>query len=139
MYYYETTLRLSGNTMNEVVKTVSAPEFLVLQFIHGPDALVKVSELADKPLSLSAEKNRLKETYEMALVKREQSIDGIFGALGVLPSRLPGDLLEQLNISEVPQTEAEMLAEYRANKAAKEQSIVIPDDDEEVDVSELMG
>ena len=49
MYYYKVTLRLGGNTMNEVQKIVSAPEFLVLRFVHGPDALTDVTEIKNDP------------------------------------------------------------------------------------------
>lgn len=94
MYYYKVTLRLGGNTMNEVQKVVSAPEFLVLRFVHGPDSLTDVTEIKNDPSNFAQEKARLKEVYDMALVKKDQSIDSIFGALGVLPARIPHELLD---------------------------------------------
>ena len=98
MYYYKTTIRLNGNTMNEVVKIVSAPELLVLQFVHGGDAVVNAKEIKQVRVSPMKEKDRLKALYDNALIKRKQSIDNIFGALGVLPDRLPEHLMERYGL-----------------------------------------
>lgn len=131
MHYYKTTLRLNGNLLNEVVKTVSAPEFLILQIIHGDDALVNVKEIGNEKISLVQEKQRLKDLYEMGLIKRDQSIDQIFGALGTIPDRLPSHLLEAFNIDE-ESPEAKILEEFR--KAEDED--LFPEEDV---VSDLMG
>lgn len=99
MQYYNIKLRLNGSTSNEVFKTVSAPELLVLQYIHGSDAVVNVDyDHTDRKLSNTEEKLRLKATYDQALIKREQSIDGIFGALGILPAQLPDEVMEMFGI-----------------------------------------
>lgn len=100
MHYYKTTLRLGGSTLNEVVKIVSAPEFLILQFIHGSDACTKVEEIKNEKIVLFAEKERLKILYESGLNRKDQSVDSIFGALGTLPERLPPHLIEQFNLGE---------------------------------------
>ena len=87
MHFYKTILRLDGSTMNEVVKIVSAPELLVLQFIHGGDACTRVEEVKNVKIDMLDEKQRLKVTYESALARREQSIDREW--CGILPGRRP--------------------------------------------------
>ena len=98
MQYYNATIRLAGSTMNEVQKTLTAPEVLILQYVHGVDAVVKVSLCKKELINLSAEKSRLKALYDQALVKRDQSVDTIFGPLASLPTVLPDELTEQFNI-----------------------------------------
>ena len=98
MYYYKATVRLNGNTMNEVVKILSAPELLVLQFVHGGDAITNVRYIKQAKVRMMDEKQRLQSLYDNALLKREQSIDNIFGALGVLPDRLPEHLMERYGL-----------------------------------------
>jgi len=100
MHYYNIKLRLTGNAMNEVRKQVTSPELLVLLYIHGSDSVVDVEEIKNEKVNQRVEKDRLKELYEMSLVKREQSIDGIFGALGTLPERLPQDLIDRFNLDD---------------------------------------
>lgn len=98
MQYYKAKIRLAGSTMNEVQKVISAPELLVLQYIHGVDAIVNVKHIETKIISLREEKERLKGLYDQALIKREQSIDTIFGPLGSVPERLPEDLVERFGM-----------------------------------------
>lgn len=98
MHYYKLKLRLSGSISNEVRKVVSAPEFLILQFIHGEDSTIDVEEIKNNKVDLYGEKNRLKELYNTSLVKKDQTVDSIFGALGTLPERLPTQLLQRYNI-----------------------------------------
>jgi hypothetical protein len=117
MYYYKATLRLSGSTNNEVDKIVSAPEFLVLQYIHGVDCFTRVSEIKNERVDSFGEKKRLKSLYEMALVKRDQSVDNIFGALGVLPERLPDHMLNLYSID--PDKVMEQFSEDDIAKIAK--------------------
>lgn len=100
MQYYKAKVRLAGSTMNEVEKILSAPELLVLQYIHGVDAVVGVSFHEEKRINLREEKERLKGMYDQALVKREQTIDTIFGPLGSVPERLPEDLFERFGMVE---------------------------------------
>lgn len=98
MQYYDAKIRLAGSTMNEVRKTVTAPELLVMQFLHGTDAITDLVPAKKEQLNLTKEKDRLREVYDSALKKREQSIDGIFGALGVIPTDLPAEMLEHYGI-----------------------------------------
>lgn len=99
MHYYKGKIRLNGSVNNEVWKVVSAPELLILQFIHGEDAVSNVEEVRNDKIDLFREKNRLKEVYNKALHKKdEQSIDKIFGALGTLPERLPEHQLRRFDI-----------------------------------------
>lgn len=98
MQYYSAKVRLSGSPLNEVQKVLSAPEILVLQYIHGVDALIHIEPCKKETIDLREEKKRLKGLYDQALVKREQSIDTIFGPLGSVPEQLPSDLIERFNI-----------------------------------------
>ncbi len=98
MQYYKAKVRLGGSTMNEVEKVLSAPEVLILQFIHGIDALVNVVTSHKKAMDPREEKERLRAKYDQALVKRKQSIDTIFGPLGSVPDELPFDMLERFDI-----------------------------------------
>lgn len=100
MQYYKAKIRLAGSTMNEVQKILSAPEILVLQYIHGVDAITNVSYHETKNINLREEKDRLKGLYDQALIKREQSIDTIFGPLGSVPEQLPSDLVERFGMVE---------------------------------------
>lgn len=85
--------------MNEVQKTVTAPEFLVLQQIHGHDSMHRVEEIKNEKVNSAVERRRLKENYDQALKRKKQSVDLIFGALGQLPSRLPDEALVRFNIN----------------------------------------
>ena len=152
MYYYKTTIRLNGNTMNEVVKIVSAPELLVLQFVHGGDAVVNAKEIKQVRVSPMKEKDRLKALYDNALIKRKQSIDSIFGALGVLPDRLPDHLLERFDIyddSEIDESDIVNVARQKSKDPSirmnepknqveldREQTVL---SDDEVNVADIMG
>ena len=98
MQYYKAKIRLAGSTMNEVEKVLSAPEVLVLQYIHGVDAVLQVKHLKTERINLRDEKERLKGLYDQALVKRDQSIDTIFGPLGSVPEQLPSDLVERFGM-----------------------------------------
>jgi hypothetical protein len=98
MQYYKLTVRLGGSPLNEVEKVFSAPEVLISQYIHGPDAIVRVSYAYERTINLREEKDRLKSRYDQALVKSEQSIDSIFGPLGSVPEQLPLDLIERYDI-----------------------------------------
>lgn len=84
--------------MNEVQKVLSAPEILILQYIHGVDSIVDVEKSKTEKIKLLEEKARLKGLYDQALVKRETSVDAIFGPLGSVPEELPGELLERYDI-----------------------------------------
>jgi hypothetical protein len=113
MHYYKTKIRLSGSVNNEIWKVVSAPELLLLQFIHGQDAVTDVKEIKNERIDLYAEKNRLKDLYNKSLLKREQTVDNIFGALAGLPERLPEEHLRKFSIRHEP------LAIFDKNRVAK--------------------
>lgn len=122
MHYYKIKLRLSGSVNNEIWKIVSAPELLLLQFIHDTDAVCNVEEVKNEKIDLFREKNRLKETYNKALNKKEeQSVDKIFGALGTLPTRLPEDHLKRFNIFGEPLAEFDPINQKRIGKEVKNQ------------------
>lgn len=121
MYYYKTKIRLGGSTTNEVQKLVTAPEFLVLQFIHGSDALTEVEELKNEKINLRDEKERLKSLYNVALAKRKQSIDTIFGPLGTVQERLPVEMLDQFNIEdgELPDFSEEDVIKFARKRGSR--------------------
>lgn len=98
MQYYSAKLRLAGSPMNEVRDVWSAPEILILQYIHGVDAIFDLKKVREEKTNLREFKEMLKAKYDQALVKRDQSIDKIFGALGQLPTVLPDDILQQHDI-----------------------------------------
>lgn len=98
MQYYSAKLRLGGNPLNEVRGVYSAPEVLILQYIHGVDSLLEMKKVKEERMNLREYKDLLKMKYDSALIKREQSVDKIFGALGQIPVKLPDHLLEQYGL-----------------------------------------
>jgi hypothetical protein len=131
--------------MNEVEKVVSAAEFLVLQYVHGVDSLHNVEEIENRKINLAQEKKRLIDLYEMALVKREQSIDGIFGAFGNLPERLPSELLQRYDIDEeITEEDLSKIAKNRVTPGAAKNQVEQENEErilpaEQVSVANLMG
>ena len=75
MQTYDATVRLAGDLGNTVCKVgLTAPEVLVLQAIHGSDAVVDIApKTMDKRPHLE-ERDRLEETYGGEIVMR------LFGA-----------------------------------------------------------
>lgn len=149
MQYYNATVRLAGSPLNEVRKVISAPELLVLQYIHGVDAITKVEKQKTKKINMSEEKQRLKGLYDQSLIKREQSIDLIFGALGALPQEIPEDLAENFGIVDEDDilSVAKVVTKAEKNANAKnhipqtqlEQDRLDNLVDEEIDLDELAG
>lgn len=133
MQYYSAKVRLSGSTMNEVEKVLSAPEILVLQYIHGVDAILNVKYHEKKQISLRDEKERLKGLYDTALVKREQSINTIFGPLGSVPEQLPSDLAEQFGLNDDEDTIAVLKASTQADKRANHSQTMTPFEQERLE------
>lgn len=140
MHYYNVTIRLSGNTQSEIRKTVSAPELLLLEFIHGEGACVNAEEIKNVKINMLKEKNRLRELYDMGLARLNQSVDNIFGALGKLPERLPQELLERYNIYSDALRAEDTGEAHRVAKTEYEQKneekIISAD---EVNLNELVG
>lgn len=98
MQFYSAKVRLAGSPMNEVRDVFSAPQILIMQYLHGVDAISDLKKVREEKLNMGEYKSTLKAMYDPALVKRDQSIDKIFGALGQLPTKLPDDLLERHDI-----------------------------------------
>ena len=131
--------------MNEVRDVYSAPEILILQYIHGVDAITDIKLARKEPTNTREHKALLKSKYDQALVKRDQSIDKIFGALGDLPSVLPNHILEENDIADeddvIAIAKSATKAEKKSNlpKTALEQNrldSLVPD--EEVDFNDIM-
>ncbi len=116
MQFYSAKVRLSGSTMNEVRDIFSAPEILLMQFIHGGDAISEIKLVREERKNMAEFKDMLKAKYDQALVKRKQSIDGIFGALGQLPTKLPENLLEKYDIIDEDDAVAVAKSVTRADK-----------------------
>lgn len=103
MYYYTIKIRLDGSLYNEKRLDCSAPEFTILQVIHGADAISEVSEVRNIKLSFN-ETAELKETlrvkYDGGLRKKQQSVDLLFGSFTELPDRIKPHFLELFGINE---------------------------------------
>ena len=131
--------------MNEVRDVYSAPEILILQYIHGVDAITDIKKARKEPTNTREHKSLLKSKYDQALVKRDQSIDKIFGALGDLPNVLPDHILEENDIVDeddvIAIAKSATKAEKRNNapKNLTQQNNIdsfVPED--EVDLDDLM-
>lgn len=149
MQYYKAKVRLAGSTMNEVEKVLSAPELLVLQFVHGVDAITNVSKAKVEKINLNNEKQRLKGLYDQALVKRKQSIDTIFGPLAPIVEELPQEMLSGFGIideDDVIAVAKNATQNAKADKSGRQpaniteanrlESIVPP---EEINIDEIMA
>lgn len=119
MQFYSAKVRLSGSTMNEVRDVFSAPQILIMQYMHGVEAITEIKLAHSEKLNMGEYKNTLRAMYDPALVKREQSIDKIFGALGQLPTKLPDDLLEMNGIIDEDDVVAVAKAATKADKNAQ--------------------
>lgn len=119
MQYYSAKVRLSGSPMNEVRDVFSAPQILIMQYIHGVDAIVEVKKIKEEKINMREYKDTLKALYDPGLVKREQSVDKIFGALGQLPTKLPDELLERFDIVDEDDVIAVAKASTRNDKNAQ--------------------
>jgi hypothetical protein len=133
MHYYNAKVRLAGSTMNEVQKIFSAPEILVLQYIHGVDAIVNVSFHRKEQVNLREEKSRLKGLYDQALVKRDQSIDTIFGPLGSVPEQLPSDLVERFGMVDEDDVLSVAKAVTQADKRANHSQTLTQNEQDRMD------
>ncbi len=145
MQYYSLKLRLSGNPMNEVRNVYSAPEVLILQYIHGVEAVSEIKKVKEERMNLREFKEHLKGKYDQALMRREQSIDKIFGALGQLPTKLPENLLEQFDMIDEEDIVAVAKSVTKSDKKSfqlksqteqKNLDRLVPQ--EEVDMSDIM-
>lgn len=119
MQFYSAKVRLSGNTMNEVRDVFSAPQILIMQYMHGVDAITDIKPERVEKLNMREYKDTLRAMYDPALVKREQSVDKIFGALGQLPTKLPDDLLEMNGIIDEDDVIAVAKAATKSDKNAQ--------------------
>jgi len=131
--------------MNEVRDVYSAPEILIMQYIHGVDAISDIKKVKEEKVNMREHKDNLKAKYDQALVKREQSIDKIFGALGQLPTSLPDHILEANDIIDEDDVIAVAKATTRSEKnnhlpqtPAEQQRVdtIVPAN--EVDMNDIM-
>ena len=92
MDYYSARIRLNGSVLNEVRKErLSAPEVVVMQYLHGVDSVLDVVKVDAKPIEHMAERERLIQEYERALRRQQISFIQIFGPSHVdLPVSVPG-------------------------------------------------
>lgn len=117
--------------MNEVRDVFSAPEILILQYVHGVDSISELKKVKKENVNLRDCKSMLKGKYDQALVKRDQSIDKIFGALGQLPTELPDDLLERYDV--VDEDDVIAVAKNVTKKDKNAQSSFQPKNQVEID------
>lgn len=119
MQFYSAKVRLSGSTMNEVRDVFSTPQILIMQYMHGVDAITDIKPAKVEKLNMTEYKSTLRAMYDPALVKRDQSVDKIFGALGQLPTKLPDEVLEQNDIIDEDDVVAVAKATTKADKNAQ--------------------
>lgn len=134
MQYYSIKLRLSGSPMNEVRNVFSAPEILILQYIHGVDAVSEIKKVRQDKINMREHKDSLKARYDMALVKRDQSVDKIFGALGQLPTVLPDQVLEANDIVD----EDDILAVAKSVTKAEKNNYIPKTSTEQLNVDRIV-
>ncbi len=100
MQYYAGKVRLGGSPLNEVPKdALSAPEVIILQHIHGSDAIVDLRPVkSGRVESLAALRDELDMKYRPALASRNLSITHLFGPdHQPLPTHVPGVSFEADN------------------------------------------
>ena len=139
MQYYDIKLRLAGSTMNEVRKRVSAPEFLILGYVHGSDAMTDVKLAKAKNTNNAEEKNRLRHKYDQDLIKRDQSIDKIFGPLGSVPTSLPSDIAK--NFEALEDDAIISLSKHSSEKTTQKEQDNLNNilSEEEIDFDNIIG
>lgn len=86
MRVYSGKVRLAGNVYHEVPKTgMTAAEVILLQHIHGDDALVALKPEGNLSCKDAFERNRLQEIYG------EDKVKTVFGISSLpLPQELSG-------------------------------------------------
>lgn len=86
MQIFNCKVRLNGNVLHEVPRLeVSAAEVILLQHIHGNDAVVGLKHINDDQRTNSFERNRLAEIYG------EKRVKEVFGLSSLpLPAELSG-------------------------------------------------
>lgn len=108
MRLYTGILNIGGSLLNQVPKTFTAAEAIVLQTLHGTDALNKIVPTDDEALEWSPdadfepdakvlrthaqERERLQMVFGVALRRIPQNnIDGLFGIASMpLPEKIMG-------------------------------------------------
>lgn len=121
---YDVTVRLAGDVAQEVIKEgVTAPEVMLLQKLHGQDAVCRGKRAEPVTYDLGDVGLRL----QLALHYGDDLIDGTFGPahLGALPKTVPGfdhilNLSKPANVDVAKlkeQLRAEILAEMAAGQA----------------------
>lgn len=148
MQYYSAKLRLAGSTMNEIRDVWSAPEILVLHYIHGVDAVTEVKKVKSEPTNLRDYKDYLRAKYDASLVKREQSVDKIFGALGQIPTQLPDDVLEMYDIVDeddviavaknVTKTDKKTQSVFHSNSQVEQDRLDTLVPENEIDINDMV-
>lgn len=102
MQWFKIKIRPGADVMTEVYKDVTAAEFIVLQFIHGDEAIVGCEFIKEeKYFDLDEERERLKGRYDIALGKQEgRSVDVLFGFGNPVPERLPKNMAMRFGMDE---------------------------------------
>lgn len=118
MQYFSAKIRLAGSLLNEVWRDrLSVPEVMVLQALHGSDAVLDLKLVDEQPLEdHAAERERIGLTYG----RSEASRPAVKSVLGTewqpLPEVLPGF---------VPEAPAKAPAKTAKAKAKVEESTVL--------------
>jgi len=127
MRAYSCIVLLKGNLYNQVPKVLTAPEIMVMRWLHGADAVINIAEYGDYAKDVrkgghwsnQEERDRLKNEYDPYLKaerggRNPTSIDQMFGMFNDLPTKLPEGAYES-GIDE----DDELLEREQVGKAAK--------------------
>lgn len=98
MQFYKAKLKINGSPFNEVRGIYSVPELIILWMLHGNGSISDIERTgASESLKEKGRRNYLKNRYDSSLVKKELSVDKIFGPLGNLPDEFPQEFCEGNN------------------------------------------
>lgn len=94
MDLYKGKIRLSGDMRNEVRKYgLTAPEVILLQRIHGSDAVSELEKVGSRSVNHQNERQRLYIDYPTAINQdaKKHYVEELFGPNHVdLPTSVPG-------------------------------------------------
>jgi hypothetical protein len=112
MDYYKGKIRLSGSLNNEVRRDdMTAPEVILLQKIHGGDAVLELEKMGSRNVNHQDERQRLYLAYPAAInadAKRHY-VEDLFGPNHVdLPTSVPGVAISAQKSNKKP-TAAEIM------------------------------
>jgi hypothetical protein len=101
MDVYKAKVRLTGSMLNEVRREeLTAPEILLLQRIHGGDAVLEIEKTGTAKVNHREERERLYLGYRAAINNKTQThfVEELFGPNHMdLPTSVPGVAVKKSN------------------------------------------